>query len=168
MGQRVLHHVGLVTGGQNSESLTAKHPSGSKTLQSLVLSRLKDGKVIGVVDEDAAEEPSRQDTVEPLYPRVLLGASEGEEGHAETIRVSRSSRPAVAKPKKSAALRPHRCRAEARFGIAPAPCIERCCRGWASSCRSRASGERAVVPSDRRTAMMSKLGSATLFRRPQT
>lgn len=48
----------------------------------MVLSRLKNSKVIGVVDEDAAEEPSRQDTVEALYPRVLLGAGEGEKGHA--------------------------------------------------------------------------------------
>ena len=44
----------------------------SKRLQSLVQSRLKDGEVIGVVDEDAAEEARRQDTVEPLYPWVLL------------------------------------------------------------------------------------------------
>ena len=46
------------------------------------LSRLKDGKVIGVVDEDVPEEPGRQHTVESLYAGILLGASEAEEGHA--------------------------------------------------------------------------------------
>ena len=46
------------------------------------LSRLKDGKVIGVVDEDAAEELRRQDTIESLYTGILLDASEAEEGHA--------------------------------------------------------------------------------------
>ena len=35
-------------------------------MRSSVLSRLKNGKVIGVVDEDPSEEPHRQDAVEPL------------------------------------------------------------------------------------------------------
>jgi hypothetical protein len=48
----------------------------------LVLSRLKDGKTIGVVDEDAPEELRRHDTVEPLYMGILLNANEAEEGHA--------------------------------------------------------------------------------------
>jgi hypothetical protein len=47
-----------------------------------VLSRLKDGKVIGVVDEDLPEEPRRQHTVESLCAGILLGAGEAEEGHA--------------------------------------------------------------------------------------
>jgi hypothetical protein len=51
-------------------------------MQSSVLSRLKDGKVIGVVDEDAPEEPGRQDTVESLCTGILLDAREHEERHA--------------------------------------------------------------------------------------
>jgi hypothetical protein len=51
-------------------------------LLSFVLSRLKDGKTIGVVDENAPEELRRQDTVEPLYVGILLNANEAEEGHA--------------------------------------------------------------------------------------
>jgi len=46
-----------------------------------VLSGLKDGKAIGVVDEDAPEEPGSQDSVKPLYKGILLGFG-AEEGHA--------------------------------------------------------------------------------------
>ena len=42
----------------------------------------KDGKAIGVVDEDAPEEPHSQDTIEPLYTGTFVGGSEAEEGHA--------------------------------------------------------------------------------------
>jgi hypothetical protein len=48
---------------------------------SSVLSRLKDGKAVGVVDEDAPEKPRTQDTIEPLYIGALLGGST-EEGYA--------------------------------------------------------------------------------------
>jgi hypothetical protein len=48
---------------------------------SSLLSRLKDGKAIGVVDEDAPEESCSQDTIEPLCIGALLGGS-AEEGHA--------------------------------------------------------------------------------------
>jgi hypothetical protein len=48
---------------------------------SSVLSRLKDGKAIRVVDEDAPEESRSQDTIESLYIRALLGGS-AEERHA--------------------------------------------------------------------------------------
>lgn len=52
---------------------------------SSVLSRLKDGKTIGVVDEDPPEESHSQDTIEPLYKRALLGGSaeEGDPGQFE-------------------------------------------------------------------------------------
>jgi hypothetical protein len=46
------------------------------------LPRLKNDEVIGVVDEDAPEERSGQDTVEPPYAGILLDASEAEEWHA--------------------------------------------------------------------------------------
>jgi hypothetical protein len=47
---------------------------------SSVLSGLKDGKAIGVVDEDAPEEPGSQDSVEPLFKGILPGCG-AEEGH---------------------------------------------------------------------------------------
>ena len=56
--------------------------SAANAVSQKSLSRLKDGKVIGVVDEDAPEKPGRQDTVESLYAGILLDASEAEEGHA--------------------------------------------------------------------------------------
>ena len=40
--------------------------------RSSLLSRLKNGKVLGVIDEDAPEEPYRQHTVEPLCNGILL------------------------------------------------------------------------------------------------
>jgi hypothetical protein len=60
--------------------------SGDQTKRNLmpsssVLSRLKDGKAVGVVDEDAPEKPRTQDTIEPLYIGALLGGST-EEGYA--------------------------------------------------------------------------------------
>lgn len=52
---------------------------------SSVLSGFKDGKAVGVVDEDAPEEPGSQDSVEPLYKGILLGcgAEEGDAGQFE-------------------------------------------------------------------------------------
>ena len=38
--------------------------------------------MIGVVDEDAPEEPSRQDTVESLDTGIFLRTGEAEEVHA--------------------------------------------------------------------------------------
>jgi hypothetical protein len=46
------------------------------------LSRLKDGKVIGMGNEDAPEECQRQEAVEPLGACIRLGASEADEGHS--------------------------------------------------------------------------------------
>ena len=48
---------------------------------SSVSSRFQDGKVIGVVDEDAAEEPHCQDAVEPLCAGVVLDTGEAEKGY---------------------------------------------------------------------------------------
>jgi len=56
--------------------------SSTQDKPSSPLSRLKDGKAIGVVDEDAPEEPRRQDAVDPLETGILLDAGETEEGYA--------------------------------------------------------------------------------------
>jgi len=48
---------------------------------SSLLSRLKNGEAIGVVDEDAPEESRIQNTVEPLYVGILVGGR-AYEGHA--------------------------------------------------------------------------------------
>ncbi len=88
--QKVQHADGTSSSGDagqsGSKSPVLSMPAASvvsRQIHDLVLpSRLKDGEVIGVVDEDAPEEPRRQDTVEPLYKGILLGASEPEEEHA--------------------------------------------------------------------------------------
>jgi hypothetical protein len=55
---------------------------GTQDRPTSFLPRLKNGKVIGVVDEDAPEEPRRQDAVDPLETGILVDAGETEEGHA--------------------------------------------------------------------------------------
>ena len=49
--------------------------------QSSALPRLKDRKVIGVIDEDLPEEPHRQQSVEVRCTGILLGACQGGEGY---------------------------------------------------------------------------------------
>jgi hypothetical protein len=47
------------------------------------LPRLKDGKVVGMADEDTPEEPQRQETIEGGCAGVLLGVCECGKGHLE-------------------------------------------------------------------------------------
>jgi hypothetical protein len=67
----VLRQSNLKSGEQAQRNLM---PSSS------TLSRFKDSKAIGVVDEDAPEKSRSQDTIDPLYIRALLGFS-AEEGY---------------------------------------------------------------------------------------
>jgi hypothetical protein len=68
----VFRHTDPRPGDQTKRNLK---PSSS------LLSRLKDRKAIGVVDEDAPEKSRTQDTIEPLCIGALLSGS-AEEGHA--------------------------------------------------------------------------------------
>ena len=71
------------------------------------LSRLKDCEVIAVVDENAPEEPRGQVTVETLRHAHPFGCQRDRRSAPGAIRVGRCLRPAVARPKRSAAFHPH-------------------------------------------------------------
>ncbi len=71
--------------GEAGGKTSACQAGGFLMPSSSVLSGFKDGKAVGVVDEDAPEEPGSQDSVEPLYKGILLGcgAEEGDAGQFE-------------------------------------------------------------------------------------
>ena len=81
LDHETIHRISFLNDKSDVREVELRCGRRMDTFVSVTLPRLKDRKVIGMVDEDLPEEPHGQQSIEVRCTGILLGAYQGGEGY---------------------------------------------------------------------------------------